>query len=347
MPVEGGYTQKSWDVAKSFVTYLGPYPSSFTSVVRLLSIDHSQNPVGLSEIGEFLVRRLLKSPSLQSCYFHALKTYRPEILDLPPGSITPGFFAENLSSEEHAVLLTVIFLYKSSRRLCSSDILQRIIPRLYRHADLGFLVGDAMPAIGAGSGMLLGSMRVFSLVPFIINNPTRFVEYWLHLHKQSARYVDPQYEYESWGCNSLQIAALLAQQFGLGVKRTTDLMYAISTVGVVPESSAGVMALRYADIWINSLLRTSGVPDIPLPPMFYPNREDLEKLLVRSVNAINSSPPHWLDRTKDDISPEKTPQIFFERESHPEDERLPDDLQDAIGADAAEKISEKILEEMD
>ena len=348
-PLDGGYTPESWDRARDFAGSLGPYPSSFTSVIRLLNHDRSQNTASLSDITRFLLGRLLRSSTIQASYYYAVRAFRPERLAVGPQKFTLADFIDSFTGEEHAVMLTCIYLFRTSRLRCKPGALDKIQPRLFRHSDLGFLVGSAIPTIGAARAMLFSSMRVFALIPFIKFDAIKFGDYWIHLHKQGARYTDPVYEFDAWECNSSQIAVLLSQQFGFGVQRSVDLMYALSVSGSITQGEAGVRSLKFADIWINSLLRTGGTPDIPLPPEFYPDRLSLEALIERASLAVNATAPHWLIRTKHDISPEKAPELAFDTvlPSVASSDQLPEALQGALEPEAIEEISDRFIDEIE
>jgi hypothetical protein len=66
-------------------------------------------------------------------------------------------------------------------------------------------------------------------------------------------------------------------------------------------------------LWMTTLFETSLAPTIPIIGHFYPLQKDLHKLLYE-VNCIKEkgSKHSWLDKSKSEISPHATPQLYQE-----------------------------------
>lgn len=347
----GGYTPESWEYAKAFVGSLGKLPSTFTAVIRLLLNDHDKNPNQLSEYGTFFVGRLLKSASVRAIYFHGLKDIRPHVLGDEATPFPPAAFAKSFNGYEHAVLLGLIYTFRLSRKFCDPGVLALIVPRLGRSISMGWYVGDAIPAIGAGHGVLTSSFRVLGLIPFIKHEPHRFQEYWHHLHSNQIS-LDVDYEFRSWKCNSLQIAVLLAQQLGFGLDRAVQLMKALTTNSPLLPQDEFEKAFRVSDVWFKTLLEGRSTPTVPLPPKYYPTKVALDRMILRYDRLLRDSSPHWILSTKLDLTPEKTRQLFIGENpvmalpSEFDSEQVPDEMRESLPNETIQELSSKLLEDI-
>src|SRR5690606_3282047 len=73
-------TAKSWENALSYSALIGAIPSSFTSTIRSLIVDHLRNNGSLSASSLYQVSRLLRGPSTSAMLYYAAKTFREEEL---------------------------------------------------------------------------------------------------------------------------------------------------------------------------------------------------------------------------------------------------------------------------
>jgi len=343
---EGGFTPQSWEHAKSFANILGNLPSSFTSVIRLLMTDYDRNPEGLTTYSRFFLGRLLKSPSIRIPYYFATKFLRPKLLQDSTEQFELRDLMNAFGGYEHAALLSSIFLYKFSRKLCDPVLLDPVVHRLQLNLNLGWCVGHAIPAVGAGAGLLLGGFRLYGFIPFIKHDPAGAQEYASYLRDSGMR-VDLEYEFKRWQCNSLQVAVMLCQQLGFGIKRAVPLMRAITTTSPLLTQDELERAFRVVDVWMESLEHNRSSPAIPLPPKYYPNKASLDELILQVEKALQPGDSNWITKSREDATPETAPHLFmgnsdmFDFESA----EVPTEMAEALPDETINELSNKLLKD--
>jgi hypothetical protein len=343
---QGGFTPESWEFARAFAGSLGTLPSSFTSVIRLLMADFDKAPKEISHYGRFFAGRLLKSPSLQAPYFYAIRFIKPEVLPDAGTSFGVSNFLASFSGYEHAALLAIIFVHRHCSPLCQPELFDAVTERLERDTTISWLIGNAIPSIGGGAGALLGSFRVLGFLPFLKHDPEGFAVYWKHL-SDNGRAIDTEFEFDKWQCNSLQIAVMLGQQIGFGIRHVIPLMKAITTTSPLLAAEDKEREFRVIDVWMESLMKWGTAPAIPLPPKYYPNKLALDQLTTKSANVIRRIDCAWLTKGKKDLSRTLTPQLFVgEPESlSPQDEGFPAEVVEEVGDQAINELSHKLLKD--
>jgi hypothetical protein len=348
----GGYTPESWEYARAFASSLGKFPSTFTSVIRLLVSDYDKNSDAVTDYGRFFAGRLLRSQAIQAIYWGATNEFRPNRIPPPDQSFEAKEFVDAFSGYEHSVLFGMTFIVKFGQRFCDPELFNLILPRLGRSISIGWCIGDAVPAVSPGNGVLATSFRVLGLIPFIKHDPDYFREYWRHL-LQNRVPIDPDFEFSRWRCNSLQVAALMCQQLGFGLERAVHLMRALTTTSPILPNDQLESAFRVSDLWMKTLLEGRSTPTVPLPPRYYPNRAALEELMNRYQVIIGRREPHWITATREMLTPQTAPQLFLasrqravSSEQPPADSDVPEDLQDAIPDDTLTELSQRLLHDV-
>lgn len=343
---EGGFTPESWDYSRAFAGSLGSLPSSFTSVIRLLMSDYDKDPNVLSQYGRFFAGRLLRSRSLQAPYFYAVKLLKPSKLPSEETPFEVDDFLQAFNGHEHAALLAIIFVQRHCAAICDPGLFKEVTNRLERDTTISWLIGNAIPAVGGGAGLLLGSFRILGWLPFLKHDPEGFGKYWEYLAHHS-KAIDVEYEFQRWQCNSLQVAVMLGQQLGFGIRHVVPLMKALTTNSPLLTSEDREREFRVIDVWMDSVTKLRSAPAIPLPPKYYPNRSDLEFLLERSADVLESRDCRWLTRSKSDLTKELTPQLFVNipEDRAPDEEGFPAEVVEEVGEDAINELSNKLLQE--
>lgn len=343
---EGGFTPESWDYSRAFAGSLGALPSSFTSVIRLLMSDYDKDSTSLSQYGKFFSGRLLRSPSIQAPYYYAIKFLKPQFLPPEDKPFDVPDFLDSFNGYEHAALFAIIFVHRHCIPLCDPNQFAKVTEKLERDTTISWLIGNAIPAVGGGAGLLLGSFRILGWLPFLKHDPEGFEEYTTYL-KNNKLAIDIDYEFQRWQCNSLQVAVMLGQQLGFGIRHVIPLMKAITTVSPLLTSEDKEREFRVIDVWMDSVVKRRSAPAIPLPPKYYPNRTELDFLLRRSGDVLDKKDCLWLSRTKADLSEEKTPQLFINTPTSrpPEDEGFPAEVAEQVGEDAINELSNKLIKD--
>jgi hypothetical protein len=338
---EGGYTAESWDYARAFAGTMGQLPSTFTSVIRLLINDFDKNPGKLTEYGRFFAGRLLKSPTVQAPYFHAIRYMKPRLVN-PGEPFALKDFINAFNGYEHACMLASIFLYRHSRRVCDRPLLDKIVPRIQRGLNFGWFIGNALPSIGGGAGLLAGGFRAFGFLPFIKHDLDGFKKY--HAHLSSHRLAsDVDYEFQRWQCNSLQVALMMFQQLGFGTARLVPLMRAVTTTSPLLNRDEAEQRFRVIDVWMESLSVHKSAPSIPLPPKYYPGPRKLNELIQIADSSLHTDEAAWLTRSKEDVTEESTPELFLGQQRV--QEQTPSEMHEALPEETINELSSKLLKD--
>jgi hypothetical protein len=350
---DGGFTEESWEYATAFAMSLGTLPASVTSVVRLLLSDYQADPSALSDYGRFFVSRFLKSKTLQAVYYHTCRHFRPESLPEISEPVGSDELLRAFSGEEHAYMLSFVFFHRQAKKYCDQALFENATSMLQRGLNLGGMIGKMLPAVGFGTGFLCGGFRYLAFFTFIRHDPDGFLKYTRHL-KSNDLSSDWAFEFDRWQCNSLQVAIIILQRAGLGADRLSQLMRAIGTRSPILPDDPFQAACRSADIWLQCLAQKRRAPAVPLPPQFYLGPDELQSIFASVSPPDNSNLAAWLERDKDDISPEKTPQLFLKREltTAQDDPRaalapeVPPDLESTLSSETVDSLSEKLLQDI-
>lgn len=306
-----GFSVKSWEYAAAFADSLGSLPGSVTSTVRILLTDFDNDPHNLSNDSKFLLKRFFRSRSLQSPYFHAISFFKPERLEPRDEPFTPRDFIESFSAPEHALLLSTIFLHRQARKLSDEAFFESATSWLQRGLNIGWLVGKTLKPAGSASGLLVGCYRWLGVLPFLRHDPDGFKLYARHLKTRDFASTDINFEHDRWECTSSQIGIMLLQRMGFGTTRLVPLMRATTTISAAAPSDPLERGFRATEVWIRYLLEKRTIPAIPLPPAYYLGPTDIEGITARLTDHSQGRGQSWLNCTKNDISPEKTPQLFL------------------------------------
>lgn len=306
-------TVESWDFARRFAGLFGAVPSSFSSTIRGVLTDWERSKA-ISNGNRFLVLRLLKTASVKAPMYYAASTYLPEKVEDRP-YIAPEDFLSIFSPVEVCSLVGLVYLYRRAKRTCAEDEWPFVAGPTQLATDLGGHIGFAIPAIGGSVGALGLGLWQLAYAAFLMHDKKGFVEHRRALKLKKINRSE-EMEMERWGCCAYQIATVLAQSLGMGVQFAE-----VMTRGLSPDtrtnSSLDKEAYRFsiANIWIESLMTTGKIPNIAHKGEFYPSKGAVSSLEEKTAEIKSSgSPMAWLDRGKDDVTPELTPQLFSVKE---------------------------------
>jgi hypothetical protein len=350
---DGGFTSESWEYATAFAMSLGSLPTSVTSVVRLLLADFERDSSTISEYGRFFMSRFLKSKTLEVTYYYACKKFKPNDLPGPTEHFGGPELLHSFSGEEHAYLLSIIFFHRQAKKHCDPALFENATSMLQRGLNIGGSVGGNLPAVGLATGLLCGGLPFLAFFPFIRHDVDGFSKYARHLRANELPY-DWGYEFERWQCNSLQVALMILQRAGLGVPRLSKVMTAIGTRSPILPEDPFERSCRAVNIWQKCLANHSRTPTIPLPPEFYLGPSERDSILESLTKPDDDRSSTWLTRNKNDISPERTPQLCVPRapsdsadNSIPLDPMaLPSELESALPSETMDSLSEKLLQDI-
>lgn len=306
-------TSESWDFARRFAGLYGAVPSSFSSTIRGVMTDWERSKA-LSNGNRFQLLRLLKTASVKAPIYFAAATYVPDKIEHEE-YIPPEGFLNVFTPAEICAMVGLVYLYRRGRKLTPEDEWPFVGGPTQLAVDLGGQIGFSIPAIGGQVSILGLGLWSLAQAAFLIHDKKGFVEHRRALKlKKVPR--NEEGEMERWGCCAFQIATVLAQSLGFGVQFSEFM-----TRGLSPDTrknpSLDKDAYRFAiaHVWADTLVATGKIPNIAHKGEFYPSKGAVTLLEEKTASlAASGSPFGWLDRGKEDVSPELTPSLFSAKE---------------------------------
>ncbi len=122
----------------------------------------------------------------------------------------------------------------------------------------------------------------------------------------------------------------------------------VGTIYTENSTDESLQKMRYALIWNDTLRTTGQAPTQKIPATFYPAKQELFRLLYLSGQLEeNGSKYVWPSRSKEDIAPSQTPQLYQEylAESAPPEE-LRTFCETHISADLLAEIADSDFEQL-
>jgi hypothetical protein len=302
-------TPESWEIARKYASLLGEVPNSFSSTIRAMLTDFDRTK-GLSNGSLYLGTRLVKTPSMLSPLYFATQTFQDMRLD-SMSTINAESFFTLYNPIELSAFIGLTYLYRRARKSVHQDEWGQLVAPMSVAVDLGGHVGYSIAAIGPVAGIFAPGMRYLGLSTFLIHDRKGFVDYRRQNKIKGDRF-NLSSEMAQWGCTHVQIGSVLVQALGFGVEFAATFARGLSPdTRENPNLDKEAYQFHICDVWIEALLNTGDVPNIVHRGAFYPTKETNGKLIesARQLKAEGSR-YSWLDRGKEDISPEQTPQLF-------------------------------------
>jgi len=307
-------TTESWDFARRFASLFGGVPSSFSSTIRGALIDWERTKA-LSHGNRFQMLRLLNTGSVKAPLYFAAQTFVEDKIQ-DKDYIASEDFLSIFSIPDLCALIGMIYLYRRAKRIMVEDEWPFVGGPTALATELAGHIGFAIPPIGCSVGIVGIGLWNLAYAAYAAHDKKGFIEHRRALKtKKCTR--DEDMEMERWGCCAYQIATVLAQTLGLGIQFSEAMTKGLSP-GTRTSMTFEKEAYRFtiAQIWIEALQTTGKIPNIAHKAEFYPSKGAVT-LLEEKIASLTSagSPYAWLDRGKDDISPDLTPQLFSAKNS--------------------------------
>ncbi|RMG39398.1 MAG: hypothetical protein D6719_13415 [Candidatus Dadabacteria bacterium] len=310
--VSGINSPESWEIAKRIVSLLGDVPSYVTTAIGFLKRDLEQNANEASGDSLFCFKRMLRGPGMKAPFYYLTLTLEPDIVEQHE-SLSSLDLVRYYKADELISLLSVLYLFRRISRGCDQEIWPEVANKIIIGSELGAHIGRAIPKIGMSFGLMLGGIRHLASAMFLGIDKKGFWKYSNYLRSKNIAF-DLEREMRDWGCNHGQIAALLLQKLGVGATLSNAVVSAItSDLEIVDGMDDDTYRIKIAQIWLDSVLLYGKAPQMKVRGEYYPLKEALDHLLEHAESIRQAGSRHnWLNRTKDDITPEKTPLLFSE-----------------------------------
>lgn len=219
-------TLKSWNTAKKYVGQLGPVATIVASCIR--SITSSRKVFAGKNIQarhDFAVETVTPviehSPSLKVVLYEASKVFSSE------GLAERGNFElrELIACFNPDLLVNLIgfnYFLRRLKKFISEQPFTEFSARVQKQLEIGYEVGSGVAQIGPERGMLASGIRAVSYGLYMIKD---FDEYSKLMNRFAAdnKLSDLSLEEERFGCNHLQISAVLMQSMGFGVSASIGI----------------------------------------------------------------------------------------------------------------------------
>jgi hypothetical protein len=276
-------------------------------LVRALVNDHATNNKQLGPLSSYQMGRLLRGRGFKAVLYYAALTYKPESIENSKG-LGNNELQSIFAPIDLAALIAVVYFYRTARKKTPPAAWQHLAEQLPIYADIGGFLGYAIPKMSFARGLIVGTAPLIGQAAFAQHDQQGFAEYLRTLKRQQIR-RDMDYEMKRWGCTSVQIASILMQTIGLGVPLADEFTRGLSTT---KENCQKIPDEEYsyfiAEIWTEALNATAEAPQQAHRGDFYPLQPEYDRLIKMAKTVQEKGSLHrWLERGKNDISPEKTP----------------------------------------
>ncbi len=304
-------TPKSWEVARAYADKIGEMPFAFTSSIRMLLVDEKETGE-MTNANATQAALLLNSPSLKAMFYFAAKTLAPDKVE-ETKYISKRKLAAFFSPYELASLLAMAFLFRRCRKRSKNDLFENLVFNIQRDVNIGAFVGQAIPHIGVGWGIMIGGIRHLAETAFLLHDSDGYGKYSRHRAKLNVSF-DIDFEVSRWGCTSMQVASVLLQSLGFGVELAESLV-----IGLDPRTPEEEIKedrfyrVKITRLWIDTLIETGEIPQITHRGNYYPLESNLtvlfEKLQTEPTRGTDQA---WLTKSKSDITPDKVPSLYLD-----------------------------------
>ena len=340
-----------WNRARKYAEGIGSMPNVFAAAVRLLRTEE-QSGKSLRPVTKFLVGQAFRGQKILAMLYYAARQFKPASL-IGRDHITLGELIGVFEPYDLAVLYGTFLIYRRTLKRSGYNYREAraVAPHLHAEAQVGGLVGAAIPRIGIGNALLAGVVQPLGMSMIAVQDPAGVQEYYQHLQALKQRW-DLGWEVSRFGCTSLQVGGALLSKVGFGKSVVETYLGALDPqLGLGDTADGGQNAIRYGKLWIEGLIAEQAQPLKSMPGQFYPLVAE-RNWLNQQLAAINFDQPAWIERDGSSISETLTPMLFREDEiNKPVPQQLRDmftlkeisDMDDDEFDDLVDQISDDLI----
>lgn len=305
----------SWERAQTHIDSLQRIPPVFTLAVRSLMSDQYRGNEALSPASYFLVNRLMRSPTMKAILYYAALTFHMDTIDNCP-YLSSADLVRLFKPGDLAALIGVSCLHRTlSKQIVHNTSAQgyaALCAQAFKMHDMGGYVGYAIPTIGAGRGILAAAAAPLAHLLFYLMNEEKAETYAQFVYMDNTG-VDTDFENNTFGCTSYELASCLLMKMGFGLQWMNGLMTALTSPALASSARGESTHFSYARYWIDLLWKTGSGPTEKVAAVYYPGQKDLYRLLFRTAQTLEMGSKYtWANKGKNDISPQLTPQLYQE-----------------------------------
>lgn len=326
-----------WKFAKILAGHLGQVPASFSTAIRVLIADETKHNGVIRPTTKYQVARLLNIPSFKSMLYFATKDLRENQLE-GKKYLTIGIMMNCYRAGDLAALIASFAYYRKCRLLIGMENWSWFDERINKESMLGAQLGTAIPKIGTGTGLLLGTVPYYGAAAMFLKDQAVFKKYRLELKKKNMR-RDSALEYEMYGCTAGDVGVFLLSAMGFGTEVGSAFSRAFSPAASLANASDELLyRMQIAYVWLEALLNGQRQPLCPIPGHYYPLSVDMI-ILEEKMNQVKAGHPSFLTRTKDDLNESSAPELFTKPSSS--ESEVPEELAHIFSSSEIEQMGEE------
>ena len=301
--------EASWRQAGHYAELIGSVHPVFLRGIRALQqLERGDKQGKASE--HYQVTEVMRSATLRSVLYHAAKAiYTDKLADHP--KISGPDLLDLFSPYELASVLCAAFLFRRTSKQCPGQVWSKLASEINGQIEIGALLGNKIPAIGKGRGVLVGSIRYIAFGLLASQDEHGFKKYKRHLNSSNLL-SDLSMEVSGWGCNHLQIAAILLQTLGMGIAAAKGTATVATPLSIEQlEMDSDTLAWYAGARWIESMIeKECAPPELSAYPDLFPGKAEIATLqkLIDGILQEGCDNP-WINKRAQDIQPQLAKQL--------------------------------------
>jgi hypothetical protein len=203
---------------EEYVRAIGRIPRVLPRTIRAIrnaaTIYNSDKGVELHEVLARVTQLVLRAPTNAAAIVGAVEEMHPIHLDDYP-DLAPEELTRFLGPEETTAVLVLSFVSRRLAPVLEPELWEIIKARLRIVVAMGRYVGERVPGVGTGNGMMLAGLPCLAIGTMVATTPEIFSAV-RHASDPMRDLLHTAYRYGSTGTSPLEIAATLGGQLGLG-----------------------------------------------------------------------------------------------------------------------------------
>lgn len=301
--------RETWRAAQDFAEFLGQSHPLFKTAIRSLM---GMKPESLDRFTlheTYPLNTLTKSKTFQSVLYHAGLTLHEVEFAMVEKMSMKNMLAV-FPPDELACIIAMLCVYRQCRKTLEPEVWSDMSKEIQLQMEAGYHVGSYVPAIGTARGLLVGAIRYVSLSLFSMESIRTYRLFKRRLEENEMLF-DLEREKDLWGCNHLQVAALILQQIGFGLTAARGLCpELVSDEGgssvLTPESQVWYAARR----WIEAVLEDEAAPKEYTSGEYFLEQDKFAELEKRIDGIFEKGTSFdWIDKSPADLPEDVSKQL--------------------------------------
>lgn len=300
------------EIAKFILKPLGEVPSNLRLAVQSLVTDSKKNLLTEKSLERALT--LLNIVGIRGAVYYAGLTFKGDSV-MNDNNLSLDELARLFNTFDTACILSGVYWFRRCKRFAPKDIWGNIEKNAVQECELGGYLGEAIGDIGLGTGMLIGLLPQIAISLLAKYKPEEYKTYSEYI-KKTGQINNLRKEQELFGTTHADIAGLMLSLTGFGPAYSSLFSDGLrfKNQEVISENKEAAK-FRAAALWLESLINKKEA--LANPPEGYNLSDQEDKAVLISLAeamANEGSEFSWVAKTKEDITPDKIPSIFSEKE---------------------------------